>query len=67
MTSAKEPYSLVASTDITEICHIGLILQISAKTVTEHIEHVKEKLNCYKQTSLVYILVKQGFDPDFFI
>ena len=46
---------------------IGLILQISAKTVIEHIEHVKDKLNCYKQTSLVYTLVKQGFEPDFFI
>jgi DNA-binding CsgD family transcriptional regulator len=46
---------------------IGVVLQISPKTVEEYIDNVKKKLNCFKQTVVIYKLAKQGFDPQLFI
>lgn len=48
-------------------CEIATILCISKRTVEEYIENVKVKLNCYKQTYLVYKLMMCGFEPYLFI
>lgn len=37
---------------------IGMILEISEKTVFKHMENLKMKLNCYKQFQLGYIIGK---------
>lgn len=46
---------------------VAMILGIAKKTVESHIENVKIKLDCYKQTYLVYKLLLLGFDPNLFI
>jgi DNA-binding CsgD family transcriptional regulator len=40
---------------------IGIILNISKRTVEAHIENVKNKFHCYKQVELGYKLGKEGF------
>lgn len=37
---------------------IGIILNLSKRTVEEHISNIKNKLNCYKNTQLIYKLGK---------
>lgn len=42
---------------------ISLILGISIKTAENHIQKAKEKLNCFKQSRLSVIAIKQGIYP----
>ena len=39
---------------------IGLILGISKRTVENNIQKIKEKFDCYKQSQLVTLAIKQG-------
>ncbi len=41
---------------------IGIILGISKRTVETHMERIKIKLNCFKQTQLVMRLIDLGFN-----
>lgn len=39
---------------------IGIILNLSKRTIETHILHAKKKLNCYKTTQLIYLAQKQA-------
>ncbi len=49
---------LVRGKSATEIAKI---LSISQKTVQKHIENVKNKMNCYKQSTLIYKLLSENY------
>jgi len=38
----------------------SIILQISKRTIEQHVANVKRKLGCYKQTAVIYLLMKWG-------
>jgi DNA-binding CsgD family transcriptional regulator len=39
---------------------IGLILEISKRTVEDHLEKIKSKMQCHKLTKLIYDAMNQG-------
>lgn len=45
---------------------IGEILNLSARTVEAHINNLKRKFNCTKQSQLSFLIAKSGFDEILF-
>ncbi len=53
-------YQLLLGKTSVEIAHA---LALSPRTAESHLDHIKNKLGCFKKSELIGVLIKGGFSP----